>query len=162
MTSLKTLTIAALAARKPAATVGATLLFAASILGFMTAPSHAAIHCGGDGYCSCTGDEDCNRMFTDLCTGSGGQCTGSGDTAACTCNQKANIANGNPRHPIFTPPRFSINGPVRGPIKGMPIYSRPIYGMPIYSKPIVKPMPIQKSPGNGSGTVLLERSSGRH
>jgi hypothetical protein len=163
-TSLKTLTTAALAARKPAAPVGATLLFAASILGFMTAPSHAAIHCGGDGYCSCTGEEDCNRMFTDLCTGSGGQCTGSGDTAACTCNQKANIANGNPGHPIFTPPRFPIKGmPIYSrPIYSRPIYSRPIYGMPIYSKPIVKPKPIQKSPGSGSGTVLLERSSGRH
>jgi hypothetical protein len=149
------------AARKPATQVAATLLFAASILGFMSAPSHAAIHCGGDGYCSCSGEEDCNRMFTDLCTGSGGQCTGSGDTAACTCNQKANIANGNPRHPILTPPRFPIHGPVRG----RPVRGTPIKGMPIYSKPIITHKPIQKSPGSnstGSGTVLLERHSGKH
>jgi hypothetical protein len=137
------------AAGTSAARVAATLLFAASILGLTSIPGHAAIHCGGDGYCSCSGDDDCNRMFTDLCTDKGGQCTGSGDSAACTCNQKANVAKGNPnRHPIHTPPRFPVHG---GPVRGRPIYSKPI---------ITKP--IQKKPPTSAGPVVLERSGPKH
>lgn len=38
--------------------------------------------------CSCTGDTECNKMFSGVCRDprSGGSCTGSGSSTVCTCN----------------------------------------------------------------------------
>jgi hypothetical protein len=41
----------------------------------------------GFGICICTGDEDCNDLFTNECSeySTGGVCTGSGDNTVCVC-----------------------------------------------------------------------------
>ncbi|MGH6737327.1 MAG: hypothetical protein ACRECX_14815 [Methyloceanibacter sp.] len=70
----------------------AMALLAAFILAlFVSAPGHAEIHCAG-GHCNCSGDKDCNTMFTSLCTDTGGSCNNDNNT--CTCTQKAKAATG--------------------------------------------------------------------
>ena len=138
---------------KPATPVALTLL-ATVVLGLTGTPAHASIKCADNPACSCVGDDDCNTMIEKLCKPGTESCTGSGDTAECSCEQKANIVGGNPRrHPIHTPPRFPVHG---GPVHGRPIHGTPIYGKPIISKPI------PKKPPTSSGPVVLERSGPKH
>ncbi|HZP09240.1 hypothetical protein [Methyloceanibacter sp.] len=54
-------------------------------------PVRAEIHCAG-GHCNCSGDKDCNTMFTHLCTDTGGSCNNDNNT--CTCTQKAKVLSG--------------------------------------------------------------------
>jgi hypothetical protein len=58
---------------------------------FATGPALAEIHCAG-GHCNCSGDKDCNTMFTSLCTDTGGSCNNDNNT--CTCTQKLKAATG--------------------------------------------------------------------
>jgi hypothetical protein len=58
---------------------------------FVGAPGHAEIHCAA-GHCNCSGDKDCNTMFTSLCTDTGGSCNNDNNT--CTCDQKASVSSG--------------------------------------------------------------------
>ena len=51
---------------------------------FSGGPSQAEIHCAG-GHCTCSGDKDCNTMFTSLCKDKGGSCNNDNNT--CTCPQ---------------------------------------------------------------------------
>jgi hypothetical protein len=48
------------------------------------------VGCSGD-LCICTGDKDCNDLFSGKCSSpsSGGSCAGSGSTTICYCNPKA-------------------------------------------------------------------------
>jgi hypothetical protein len=81
----------------------AAALFAAFVFAlFASAPVRAEIHCAG-GHCSCTGDKDCNTMFTHLCTDTGGSCEKTTDT--CSCTQKAAVSSGGSggtikKHPV--------------------------------------------------------------
>ncbi|MGE5260790.1 MAG: hypothetical protein ACM3MH_07920 [Actinomycetota bacterium] len=83
----------------------AAALFAAFAFALLTsAPGHAEIHCAA-GHCNCSGDKDCNTMFTSLCTDTGGSCNNDNNT--CTCNQKASASSGGSsgkikKHPVGT------------------------------------------------------------
>jgi hypothetical protein len=68
---------------------------------FASAPGHAEIHCAA-GHCNCSGDKDCNTMFTSLCTDTGGSCNNDNNT--CTCNQKASVSSGSSGGKIKKPP----------------------------------------------------------
>ena len=67
----------------------ATALFAAFMM--FAGPARTEIHCAG-GHCNCSGDKDCNTMFTHLCTGAGGSCNNDNNT--CTCTQKLTATTG--------------------------------------------------------------------
>lgn len=54
-------------------------------------PAGAEINCAG-GKCDCSGDKDCNTMFTHLCTDTGGSCNNDNNT--CTCTQKLTATSG--------------------------------------------------------------------
>jgi hypothetical protein len=45
-----------------------------------------AIYCGS-GFCSCTGEEDCNTIFDRGLCGPIAVCTGSGDNTTCICTR---------------------------------------------------------------------------
>jgi hypothetical protein len=62
----------------------AAFLAAFALALFASAPSQAEIHCAG-GQCHCSGDKDCNTMFTSLCKDKGGSCNNDNNT--CTCPQ---------------------------------------------------------------------------
>ena len=68
----------------------ATAFFTAFMM-FAAGPTRAEIHCAG-GHCNCSGDKDCNTMFTDLCTDTGGSCNNDNNT--CTCTQKLTATTG--------------------------------------------------------------------
>ncbi len=74
---------------------------------FVSAPSHAEIHCAG-GHCNCSGDKDCNEMFEHHCAPTGGSCNNDNNTCVCT-EAKAESSSGSGssggkinKHPIGT------------------------------------------------------------
>ena len=75
----------------PSYRVAIGFLAAFTLALFASAPSQAEIHCAG-GHCTCSGDKDCNTMFTSLCKDTGGSCNNDNNT--CTCTQKLKAATG--------------------------------------------------------------------
>jgi hypothetical protein len=82
--------------KRPSFHVAAALLAAFILASFASAPARAEIRCAG-GHCNCSGDKDCNTMFTSLCTDTGGSCNNDNNT--CTCNQKALSTSGGTKKP---------------------------------------------------------------
>ena len=69
---------------------------------FVSAPSHAEIHCAG-GHCNCSGDKDCNEMFEHHCAPTGGSCNNDNNT--CVCTEAKAVSSGGTggkinKHPI--------------------------------------------------------------
>jgi hypothetical protein len=84
----------------------ALAFFAAFALAlFVSAPTQAEIHCAG-GQCHCSGDKDCNTMFTSLCKDTGGSCNNDNNT--CTCPQ-AKVSTGGGGKPTTKPGIFKGN-----------------------------------------------------
>ena len=77
----------------------AAAVFAAFML-FATGSSRAELNCAG-GKCNCSGDKDCNTMFTSLCTDTGGSCNN--DNNSCTCTQKLTATTGGSGSKKFPP-----------------------------------------------------------
>jgi hypothetical protein len=71
--------------------IAAAFLAAFALMLFAGAPARAEIDCAG-GHCTCSGDKDCNTMFTHLCKDTGGSCNNDNNT--CTCTQKLKAATG--------------------------------------------------------------------
>ncbi len=75
----------------PSFKIPTALLAAIVLMLFASPPVRAEIHCAG-GHCNCSGDKDCNTMFTHLCKDTGGSCNNDNNT--CTCTQKLKAATG--------------------------------------------------------------------
>ena len=76
---------------RPSFHIASLFLAAFALALFAGAPARAEIHCAG-GHCNCSGDKDCNTMFTSLCTDTGGSCNNDNNT--CTCTQKLKTTTG--------------------------------------------------------------------
>ena len=88
--------------KRPLIHLATALLAFLGLAVFASAPGRAEIHCAG-GHCNCSGDKDCNTMFTHLCTDTGGSCEKTTDT--CSCTQKAAVSSGGSggtikKHPV--------------------------------------------------------------
>jgi hypothetical protein len=158
------------------ALVLATMLFLANT------PSHADIACAGD-QCACSGDKDCNDMFANLCSDTGGSCdTGKGE---CYCTRKASTTTSNPPkgtpHPVTTPvitgkpveapppaPEPVTGKPVEPPpkgtappvtpepiINGKPVQAPPKGTAPVTSEPIINGKPVQAAPNQPPPPVVI-------
>jgi hypothetical protein len=151
-----------IAPKRPLFHVVAALL-AALFIGFASTPGRATIHCEGN-ECSCIGDDDCNTLFgSGVCTDSGGSCSGSGSTAACTCTKKANVSQ--------TKPGTTPSGPYKPPVKPIeaapsppgganpPKGTAPIVAAPITGKPI-KAAPT--APSHPAPVILLQHDDNQH
>ncbi len=76
--------------KRPSIYVIAAFLLAASLIA--ESPGRAAIVCSPT-TCTCKGDVECNIMFKDKCTDSGGTCKNdSSGSTSCSCARKASIS----------------------------------------------------------------------
>jgi len=75
----------------------AATLVAIAVGTIAAAPARADYSCKGTS-CSCTGDTDCNKMYTNACKDNGGCNIDKEGTPTCSCTKKESIGP-SPNHP---------------------------------------------------------------